>query len=285
MKFKKLALSVALLSTVNFTYADEKPTQEKTADEIAQELANPNTTLGSLNFPIDYISYKGDLPGASSQSAMKINFQPSLPIPLAKSVNLFVRPLVPIIVKQPVIEFDDQNNASFTDKGTDLGDISFDVAVGKSFSNGLIMVGGVVGTLPTATDDALGFDQYLLGPEVAIAYMQPSFVVGSLFTHQWDVAGEDSFDTSITGGQYFYSVNLTNGWQIQAQPTWSYNHNAEKGQELTLPVGIGISKTTVLGGTPWKFGIQYWHYVKQADAFGPQSQIRITITPVIKLPW
>lgn len=77
---------------------------------------------------------------------------------------------------------------------------------------------------------------------------------------------------------------MTNGWQIQAQPTWSYNHNAEKDQELTLPVGIGISKTTMLGGTPWEFGIQYWHYVKQADTFGPQSQIRITITPVINLP-
>ena len=40
---------------------------EPSLDEIAKELANPNSTLGTLNVPIDYVSYKGDLPGASSQ--------------------------------------------------------------------------------------------------------------------------------------------------------------------------------------------------------------------------
>jgi hypothetical protein len=27
-------------------------------------------------------------------------------------------------------------------------------------------------------------------------------------THQWDVGGDDDFDTSITGGQYFFTYNL-----------------------------------------------------------------------------
>ena len=30
----------------------------------------------------------------------------------------------------------------------------------------------------------------------------------------WDIAGDDDFDTSITGGQYSYAFNLKNGWQI-----------------------------------------------------------------------
>jgi hypothetical protein len=38
------------------------------ASEIAAELSNPNSTLGTMNFNIDYLVYQGDLPGASDQS-------------------------------------------------------------------------------------------------------------------------------------------------------------------------------------------------------------------------
>ena len=109
--------------------------------------------------------------------------------------------------------------------------------------------------------------------------------VGLLLTHQWDIAGEDSFDSSITAGQYFYTVNLKNAWQIQAQPTFSYDHEAESGNKLTLPVGIGVAKTTVIGKTTWKFGVQYWHYVEKSDVFGPDFQIRFVVSPVVPLPW
>jgi hypothetical protein len=36
---------------------------EMSIDQIAKELVNPNTSLGSLNF--DYINYKGDLPSSN----------------------------------------------------------------------------------------------------------------------------------------------------------------------------------------------------------------------------
>jgi hypothetical protein len=255
--------------------------QAQTVDEIARELANPNTVLGSLNFNLDYNTYKGDLPGASEQSALRLTFQPVLPYPVSKDVNFYLRPAVPIIISQDV-----PVSGGFDDKGVELGDISFDAAFGKSLPGGYVVVGGIVGTLPTATDDALGLDQWLLGPEAALAKVFEWGVLGMLVSHQWDVAGEDSFSTSITGGQYFYTYNLSNGWQISSSPTFSYNHKAASGQEAwTVPVGFGVSKTTIMGGRPWKFGLQYWQYVKQADAFGPDWQVRFTVTPVVPLPW
>jgi hypothetical protein len=46
--------------------------------------------------------YGGDLPECQVTRILhQLNFQPSLPIPLAKGVNLFVRPLIPIIISQP----------------------------------------------------------------------------------------------------------------------------------------------------------------------------------------
>jgi len=276
--YRLLLICVFLPATL---HAQESEDAASSADDIARELADPNSTLGSLSFNLDTISYSGDLPDANDQTALKLSFQPALPYSLGNGMNLFVRPQIPVIFDQPVLV----GGQNFDSKGTELGDISFDAAIGKSMANGVVLIGGVVGTLPTATDDALGLDQYLLGPEIAISRVFDWGVAGILVTHQWDVAGEDSFDTSITGGQYFFTYNLKDGWQISMSPTYSYNHNAASGDKLTLPVGIGLSRTMVLGGKPWKFAAQYWKYVETPDSFGPDWQIRFTVTPVVPLPW
>jgi hypothetical protein len=209
-----------------------------------------------------------------------LTFQPVFPYPINDTTNFYLRPAVPVVISQDV-----PTAGGFDNKGVELGDIGFDAAVGKSLPGGYVVVGGIVGALPTATDDALGLDQWLLGPEVAVGKVAKWGVVGLLVSHQWDVAGEDSFSTSITGGQYFYTVNLSDGWQISSSPTFSYNHEAQSGQEWTFPLGFGVSKTTILDGNPWKFGLQYWDYVKQADPFGPDWQVRFTVTRVVSLPW
>ena len=139
--------------------------KRKSAEEVAHELAIPNTSLGFLALQLDYIAYNGDLPDADDQEAWRFNFQPSIPYPIAKGVNFFLCPLIPLFLKQPVPSSD-----GFEDRGVDLGDITFDAAVGKSFPSGLQLIGGMVGTLPTATDCDLGLDQYLLGPELFVGW-------------------------------------------------------------------------------------------------------------------
>jgi hypothetical protein len=100
-KFLNLFVVICLgLITFSVKAQDENQTT-KSNDEIAKELANPNTTLGTMAFPIDFVMYNGDLPNASSQNSTSINFQPSLPVPLAKGVNLFIRPFIPVIISQP----------------------------------------------------------------------------------------------------------------------------------------------------------------------------------------
>ena len=253
------------------------------AAEIAAELSNPNTALGTLNTNFDFIKYQGSGPGAGDQSATKITFQPSLPYPLGGGTNFFVRPAFPIIVDQPVSAVD-----GFEDKGVEFGDIGYDASFGFSFprEGGVnVLIAGLAGSIPTATDDALGSDQWLLGPELGGAMVRKWGAVGLLASHQWDVAGDDSFDTSITAGQYFYTYNLKGGWQISGSPTWSYNHNAPSDDAWTIPLAVGIAKTAILGGRPWKMSLQYWNFVEQSDDFGPEHQIRFTIGPVVKLPW
>lgn len=271
--------------------AGEKNAQEQdsntqsTVDEIALKLADPNTTLGTLNFNWDYISYKGDLPGANDQSAYKMTFQPILPYPISEGVNFYLRPAVPIIFKQNVPVTNPDGTLDYRNSHIELGDIGFDAAIGKTHSNGMIVVAGMQGSLKTATDDALGTRQWLLGPELLVGYGAKWGFASILVGHLWDVAGTNDYSTNLTTGQYFYTIALKNGWQFGASPTFSYNHNGPKDSKWTLPLGVGIRKTTIFNGQPWKFALEYWQYVKQADEFGPDYQVRFVVTPVVPLPW
>ena len=185
------------------------------AAEVAAALSDPNTNMGSMIFQFDYISYDGNIPGASSTNATRMLFQPSLPYKLTDTTNLFIRPAIPVIFSQDV----PQQGGGFSSEGVDLGDIGFDASLGKNLPGGIVLLGGLAGTIPTATNNSLGLDQWLLGPEAAVAMVRKWGVLGVLVSHQWDIAGEDDYDTSVTGGQYFYAFNLSDGWQINSSPT------------------------------------------------------------------
>ena len=296
--FKLTILVFIALQTLSVN-AQEEEEYEKSLSEIASDLANPNTTLGTMNFNFDYINYQGDLPNAGSQNSFTMGFQPILPVPLSKTVNLFVRPNIPIYFTQPTYGAN-----GFENQGFNLGNISADIAVGKTFPSKFIGIIGAFGSFRTATNDALKSDYNLLGPELMVAQLFKWGAAGIMVNHAWSVnsldADPDSFtiladdmwataagseSASITAGQYFYVVNLKNGWQIQGSPTYSYNHKAEKGNRLTLPIGTGATKVMVFGKMPVKFNLQYWYYVAAPDAFGPQHQIRFTVSPVVQLPW
>lgn len=301
MKKSNYLVSIILILLISNTiWAQEDSEEPKSNDDIAKELSNPNTTLGTMAFPIDVVFYNGDLPDANKQTGSLLNFQPSLPIPLSPGVNLFVRPLVPIYLSQPTFEAN-----GFEQKGVNLGNISADVAVGKTFPSKLIGIVGVFGSFRTASDKALRSNYNLLGPELMVAQIFDWGVLGIMFNHAWslnsidaDVTSStvlpDDFYTStagrketasITAGQYFYVYNLSKGWQITGQPTFSYNHKAAKGNKFTFPVGTGVNKITRFGKMPIKLSMQYWYYVASPDSFGPQHQIRLQIAPVVPLPW
>ena len=275
------ALVVLLLLSVGIASAqtDAGERGQKSAEEVAQELANPNTALGQLAFPIDTIWYDGELPGASDEWGFRVNFQPSLPVPIGPGVNFFARPLIPVIFRQPVPDA----GGGFESEGVDLGDIGFDAAIGKSFGGGLVLVGGMVGSIPTATHDHLGAGHWSLGPEGLVGVVRDWGVVAALVNHSWDVGGDT--DTSVTAGQYFYTINLKNAWQISAQPTFSYNHEAPEGDRLAFPLGTGLAKTVIRGKTPWKFACQYWYFAASADSFGSRHQLRFQVSAVVPLPW
>ncbi len=107
------------------TLAQEQKEKEKSADQIAKELANPTGSLARLSNNIQYTTYKGDLPGTGNQDSWLYSFQPVLPLPVGNTGNRVIfRPLIPVPLSQPVFKSDTQ---CFDTVGPDLGDITFDV--------------------------------------------------------------------------------------------------------------------------------------------------------------
>ena len=57
------------------------------AEEVARELSNPNSSLATLTFKNQYRWYTGDLPGADDQNNYTMLFQPVFPLSLPKDDN------------------------------------------------------------------------------------------------------------------------------------------------------------------------------------------------------
>ena len=256
----------------------------KSSDEVAKELSNPAGALSSLFTSLEYTTYKGDLPDADDQDSWTFTFQPVLPFPVGdKGRRIIFRPLVPVPFNQPVFDLD---QGDFDSADVNLGDISFDlVYAGTDMKNkheGFLWGIGTAGTLPTATDDDLGGDQWRLGPEVFGGVIRKWGTLGAVVNHQWNVAGSNDDYHSVTAGQYFYAIGLGNGWQIASGPNFHYDWQADSDQAWTLPVGIGIAKTAKIDTTPTKFQLQLQYFVEQPDAFGPEWLLKFSVTPVVR---
>ncbi len=254
---------------------------QQSAEEIAAQLANPNNALGTLTLNVDAKWFGGSLAGANSPSGLSLQFQPSFPYPLGGGTNLFVRPAIPFVPSQPI----PSAAGGFESAGTAIGDIGYDVAIGKSIEGGWVVVGGAFGSLPTATNDDLGLNRALLGPEFLVSKISRRGVVGILVNHAWNVTRRDEFQTSITGGQYFIVLNLGGGWQFRSDPLFSYDHGGAAGDRWSFPIAAGIGKTAILGRMPWKFAVSYWYYVAAPATFGTRHQLRFSVGPVVPLPW
>jgi hypothetical protein len=250
------------------------------ADEVAKQLANPTNPVMTIGNNFDYVTFDGDLPGASSESSFRYVFQTVFPFKMKNGV-LFFRPAIPVMFNEPI----PAGSGGFDSVGTEIADIGYDLSYGATTPGGLIWGAGVAGTIPTATDDRLGKDLWGLGPELLLGVIREWGAVGGVLSHQWDVGGSGDGDINLTAINYFYAFFLDDGWQIAAGPSITYDHTRPSGDRWTIPLGFGVSKTAILGGRPWKFQLQYWNYVEAPDAFSAEHQVRLSINPVVSAPW
>lgn len=153
LTIKKTGEKKALLKSarVEGTTTEKGGAAKPSAEEMAAKLANPNAPLASLTFKLQYRTFEGTLPDAHNQSSTTVLFQPSFPFKLDNGDVIFFRPAIPLIADQPV--FNTATSSFESESG--MGDISFDLAYGRTTKQGVLYAFGVISSVPTATEDSL----------------------------------------------------------------------------------------------------------------------------------
>jgi hypothetical protein len=68
-------------------------------------------------------------------------------------------------------------------------------------------------------------------------------------------------------------------------PNIVYDWTAEPDDRLTLPIGLGITKTVRIGKMPVKFRFEPQYSIIRPDSVGTEWNFRIQIAPVIRSPF
>jgi len=284
---------------------DEPPDLEA----ISRKMDNPLGSLWMISMQNDTIQLSDDFPLKDKQWINVTLFQPILPVPLGKDWLLVNRPTLSFI-SSPVPKLDTSGQGQFPGQfpggGPGFSDIQDRVSTNRKYEFGdmvfpmwlaprelpkigggnLVWGVGPTWIFPTATNDFLGAEKWSVGPTGLLVWMGPKVKLGVLAQQWWSFAGEDDrADVSKANIQYLYYYNLPHLWQIGAGPNIAINWEAGSGNKYTVPVGIGLSKTTFFGKMPIRFGAEVHYAVIQPDDVGQTWLFRFYMVPVIPSPF
>jgi hypothetical protein len=284
-------LTLVFLLTLSTSSADAEVEEESSGenedlatmslDEVSRKLESPLTKLWSLTFQENLSLNQGDRADGTKVSN-NFFFQPFLPIPVGESWMLTMRPVFPLVTNTVFVPGEDDTDGS----ETGLGDIQMLSLIGPDNSSGWVYALGVTTRFPTATDDALGNDKWQAGPAGMLFYMGRPWVSGLLVQHWESFAGDsDRVDVSQTDIQYVIRREFPGAWSIGMGPTISVDWEASSGDKLTLPIGLGITKTIRIGKIPMKIRFEPQYSIVRPDDFGTVWNFRLQFTPVIQNPF
>jgi hypothetical protein len=117
-----------------------------------------------------------------------------------------------------------------------------------------------------------------MGPAAVVLAMPRAFVLGGLVTQTWTVAHSDTY-TKVNQFlfQPFVNYNFGTGWALSFSPIITANWEATSGNKWTVPLGLGISRTTVFDGRPISLSVAYYNNVERPQD-GPGQQLRFQIS-------
>jgi hypothetical protein len=248
-----LVLCAAFLELVPFApVAAQKP--EDQATKLAKATQNPVADLVSL--PVQFNFNTGG--GFEDQAFFNINFQPVIPIKgLMEKWNIIFRTIVPY-VSVP--------GAGGTRQGG-LGDIQLQTFFTPAKSGRIIWGIGPIFSVPTATANSVSTGSWAVGPTGLVLSIRGPWVLGGLINNLWtfsDNGGDPEVNTFSF--QPIVNYNFGKGWAASYSPIISANWDAADGEEWTVPLGLGISRTTAFNGQPITLGAVYYHNVEHPTA-------------------
>ena len=236
--------------------------QEAGKEELAKAAQNPVGDLISVPFQFNFNFGVG--PDNDVQSIL--NIQPVYPINLTEDWNLINRLIIPVI-DQP----DPVNESG-------LGDIQYQGFITPAVPKGLIWGVGPVLSIPTASDDLLGSEQWSGGAGVVMLKIAGPWVVGGVLNNIWSFEGDDDrADVNALFFQYFINYNFPSFYLTRA-PAITSNWEADSNERWTVPFGGGLGKIIKVGNLPLNCQIgAYYNVEHPEDTANWQARVQVQL--------
>ncbi|BBO90726.1 hypothetical protein [Desulfosarcina ovata] len=135
---------------------------------------------------------------------------------------------------------------------------------------------GLVGLLPVATDEALGAEQFAIGPAAGFVARQSKLLYGVFSQNVFSVAGDDDreeVNASIV--QPILNYSLPAKWSVGLSEM-NLTYDWEKNDWTSLPLGLKVGKLVKISGHPVTFTFT-GEYDFQDDYVGPEWTVNLTV--------
>ncbi len=213
--------------------------------------------------------------GPYTRMQYNLNVQPVVPIMLSKQMTLIARTIIPVLNQpspQSPVVCASPGGCPSTFGLSDVQEQLFFAP--KTKPGQLIWAVGPIFQFPTATPNTLGSGKWSVGPDAVALVMPGSWVLGTLVTQLWSVAGlPNRPNVSSFLVQPFVNYNLKGGWAITSAPIMTSNANLP-GTKWTVPVGGGVAKTFKDGDQLMQITALYYTNVVRPLA-APQTNLRV----------
>jgi len=250
--------SALIIAHTGVSRAQRQPDSAKGGDaNLAKAAQNPVANMVSLPLQWNY-STAG---GLDSSTALVLNVQPVLPLPIGERWLVVSRTIVPFVsVPLPF------------GQATGIADIQEQAYFTKAKPGKITWAIGPVFSFPTATNWVTRTGQWGLGPTAVVLAMPGPWVIGILANNIWRIGGAAHGDVLNTlTVQPFINFNLPRAWAISTAPLITSNWSADDDDRWTVPIGVGISKITHIMEQPLNIGMQYYHDVSHPRRAGSEE--------------
>ena len=118
---------------------------------------------------------------------------------------------------------------------------------------------------------------FAFGASFVVVQTTGAWVLGGVVNQFWPISDEGGDpETDLLTVQPFVNYNFGRGWALAFSPVMSANWNASEGNQWTVPLGMGMTRTTVFNRRPMNIGFQYYYNVERPDGSAGQ-QLRFVI--------
>ncbi len=257
-----MRMRIAAVATLVTILGANAFAQEHDATALAKKTQNPVSDLISVPFQFNWNQGGGFEDG----TFFNLNFQPVAPMGFEK-VNLVLRTIVPYL----------SFPAGGSERATGIGDIQAQLYFTPKNPGNVIWGIGPMFSFPTATNNFADTGSWAAGPGAVVLTMPGAWVLGGLAQQYWtyhDEGGEP--ETNLFVFQPFVNYNFGKGWALSFAPLLTANWDAPDGEEWTVPLGLGITRTTVFNRRPMNIGVQFYRNVERPTG-AAETQIRAVI--------